>query len=92
MCFIFHPAFTILNFNSESFFIGLRSERGTLVAQVVKNLPAMQETHVQSLGWEHLLEKEMAIHSLFLLGKTHGQRILAGYSQCGHKSQTRLSD
>ena len=35
----------------------------TLVAQMVKNLPAMQETQVQSLGWEDTLEKEMAIHS-----------------------------
>ena len=35
----------------------------TLVAQTVKNLPAMQETQVQSLGWEDLLEKVMVIHS-----------------------------
>ena len=33
-----------------------------LVAQMVKNLPAMPETQVQSLGWENLLEKEMATH------------------------------
>ena len=33
------------------------------VAQLVKNLPAMQETWVLSLGWEDPLEKEMAIHS-----------------------------
>ena len=33
-----------------------------LVAQVVKNLPAMQETQVQSLGQEDALEKEMATH------------------------------
>jgi len=33
------------------------------VAQSVKNLPAMQETLVLSLGWEDLLEKEMATHS-----------------------------
>ena len=32
------------------------------MAQKVKNLPAMQETWVQSLGWDDLLEKEMAIH------------------------------
>jgi len=32
------------------------------VAQMVKNLPAMQETHVRSLGWENPLEKGMAIH------------------------------
>ena len=33
---------------------------------VVKNLSAMQETQVQSLGWENPLEKEMAIHSSIL--------------------------
>ena len=33
------------------------------VAQMVKRLPIMQETRVQSLGWEDPLEKEMAIHS-----------------------------
>ena len=36
------------------------------VAQMVKNLPAMQETQVQSLGQEDPLEKEMAIHSSIL--------------------------
>ena len=34
-----------------------------LIAQTVKNLPAMQETQVQSLGWEDPLEKKMATHS-----------------------------
>ena len=38
----------------------------SLVAQAVKNLPAMWETWVQSLGWEDLLEKEMATVSLGL--------------------------
>ena len=37
-----------------------------LVAQAVKNLPAMWETWVQSLGWEDLLEKEMATLSSVL--------------------------
>ena len=36
------------------------------VAQMVKNLSAMPETQVRSLGWEDLLEKEMAIHSSIL--------------------------
>ena len=36
---------------------------------MVKNLPAMQETQVQSLGWEDPLEKEMAIHSSTLAWK-----------------------
>ena len=35
----------------------------SLKAHMVKNLPAMQETWVQSLGWEDPLEKEMATHS-----------------------------
>ena len=34
----------------------------SLVAQLVKNPPAMQETWVQSLGWEYPLEKRKAIH------------------------------
>ena len=34
-----------------------------LVAQIVKNPPAVQETWVQSLGWENPLEKEMATRS-----------------------------
>ena len=33
------------------------------MAQMVKHLPTMWETQVQSLGWEDLLEKEMATHS-----------------------------
>ena len=33
---------------------------------MVKNLPAMQETQVQSLGWEDSLEKEMTTHSTIL--------------------------
>ena len=37
--------------------------RTSLVAQMVKHLPTMQETWVQSLGWEDPLEKEMAPHS-----------------------------
>ena len=38
----------------------------SLVAQTVKCLPTIQETWVQSLGWEDLLEKEMATHSSIL--------------------------
>ena len=41
----------------------------SLVAQMVKRLPAMQETWVQSLGWEDLLEKAMATHSSILAWK-----------------------
>ena len=41
----------------------------SLVAQWVKNLSAVQETWVQSLGWEDPLEKEMATHSSILAWK-----------------------
>ena len=40
--------------------------RASLLTQVVNNLPAMQETWVQSLGWEDPLEENMAIHSNIL--------------------------
>ena len=44
----------------------LLNTRASLVAQVVKNLPATQETEVQSLGQEDFLEKGMATHSSIL--------------------------
>ena len=40
---------------------------GPLVVQMVKNLPAMQETQVWFLGWEDPLEKRMATHSSILV-------------------------
>ena len=42
---------------------------GKSIAQSVKNLPAMEETQVQFLGWEDPLEKEMATHSSILAWK-----------------------
>ena len=57
----------------------------SLVAQMVKRLPAMRETQVRFLGREDPLEKEMAIHSSTLAGKSHGRRSLIGYSLWGHK-------
>ena len=41
----------------------------SLVAQSVKALPAVQETQVQSIGWEDPLEKEMATHSTIFAWK-----------------------
>ena len=49
----------------------------------------MQETQVQSLGWEDLLEKEMATPE-FLPGKSHGQRSLLAYIPWAHNSQIHL--
>ena len=45
----------------------------------------MQETPVQSLGWEDPLEKEMATHCSILAGKSHGWRSLEGCSPWGRK-------
>ena len=42
----------------------------SLVAQMVKNLRAMQETHIQPRGWEYPLEKGMASHSSILAWRT----------------------
>ena len=39
------------------------------MSQTVKHLPTMQQTRVQSLGWENLLEKEIATHSSILAWK-----------------------
>ena len=57
----------------------------SLVAQTVKNLPAMQETWVRSLGWEDPLEKGMATHSSILawrilLQSMGSQRVKTLYS------------
>ena len=62
---------------------------------MVKNLPAMQETWIQSLGQEDPLEKGMAtplfllfpytLTPVFLSGEFHGQRRLVGYNSWGHK-------
>ena len=48
---------------------GQRILRASLEVQMVKNLSAMQETWVRSLGWEDSLEKEMATHSSTLAWK-----------------------
>ena len=60
-----------------------------LVAQMVKSLPTMWETWVQSLGQEDLLEKEMATHSSILVWKTPwmeepGKLQSVGLQRVGH--------
>ena len=62
------------------------TQRVSLVAQTVKNLPAMGETWVRSLGWEEPLE-EGSGNPLqdSCLENPHGQRSLVGYSSWRHK-------
>ena len=52
---------------------------------MVKNPPAMQEMKFWSLGWEDPVGKEMAPTPVFLLGQSHEQRSLVGYSPWGPK-------
>ena len=53
------------------------------MAQKVKSLPAMLETWVQSLGWEDLLEKEMATHSSILAWKIPWREESGGLQSMG---------
>ena len=57
----------------------------SLLVQLVKNPPIIQDTWVRSLGREDPLEEEMANHSSILSGESHGQRSLVVYNPCGHK-------
>ena len=60
--------------------------RASLVAQLVENLSAMEQTQVRYLGWEDHLEKEMETHSTILAWR------IPQTKQPGHKKQIRLSD
>ena len=71
---IVHSSFSIrccrelrINFLASPINRNSQGVRASLVAQMVKNLPAMQKTGVQSLGWEDPLEKGMATHSSILI-------------------------
>ena len=57
----------------------------SLVAQTVKCLPTMWENQVQSLGWEDLLEKEMATHSSILAWEIPWTEKPARLQSMGHK-------
>ena len=61
----------------------------SLVTQLVKNLPAMQETWVRSLGWEYPLGKGKATHSIiFWPGEFH---IVHGVTESGMTEQLSLT-
>ena len=71
----------------------LQYSRASLVAQMVKNPPAIWETLVQSLGWEDPLEEGMATYSYILAWRIPMDR--GAWRSIVHrvaKSQTRLSD
>ena len=63
------------------------------VAKSLKNIPAIQETQVQFLGWEEPLEKEMATYSSIFAWRLPGTEEPGRlYSPWGHKSLMKLSD
>ena len=64
----------------------------SLVAQAVKNLPAKQETRVQSMGQEQPLEKRMATHSSILAWRIPWTEEPGQLQSTDCKSQTRLID
>ena len=74
---------------SRSVYIFFVATDSSLVAQMVKNLPAMQEMWIQSLGQENPLEKGMATHSSILVWeipwkKEPGQHQSMGSKRAGH--------
>ena len=64
----------------------------SLVAHMVKNLPAMWEIWVQSLGWEDPQRREWLPTPVFLPREFHEQRSLVGYSPWVAKSRRQLSN
>ena len=63
--------------------------RASLVAQMVKNLPAMQETWIRSLGQEDPLEKEMATHYSILAWEIPRTEALGGLQSMGLQKRVR---
>ena len=75
-------------------FVWLLIVRASLVAQVIKNVPAIQETWARSLGWEDLLEEGLATHSSILAWRIPVSRegSLCATVHAFGKRRTRLSD
>ena len=72
----------------------VEEKEGFPIGSVVKNLPAVQEIWVWSVGGEDSLEEGMATHSSILAWRVPWQRSLGGYSPWGHReldSTERLS-
>ena len=70
----------------------IRGFKASLVAQMVKNPPAMWETWVGSLGWKDSLEKGMASHSSILSWRIPWTEEPGRLQSIGSQSRTRLND
>ena len=84
----------MLNFKENANLFGITQYplQASLVAQKIKNLPAMQETWVQSLGWEDPLEKEMATHASILAWRIPWRGAWWATVHGVRKSRTQLSN
>ena len=76
---------SLLNCFENPILIAIQLNQASLVAQTIKNLPALQETWVWFLGWKEPLEREWLPTPVFLTGEFHGQRGLVGCSLWGLK-------
>ena len=85
-CTQFFPKFSASSHDTVLFWILIQvSLCGFPVGQMAKNLPAMQETWVQSLGQEDPWRRAWQPTPVLLPGEFYGQRRLAGYSSWGYK-------
>ena len=75
--------YLLIYWAASGFIWGFPSSLTSLVAQMVKHLPTMQETWVQSLGQEDPLEKAMATHSSTLAWKIPWTEELGGLQSVG---------
>ena len=80
------------NLESQGSLRGAQIRGASLVAQMVKNLLAMWETWVQSLGWGDLLEEGIQPTPVFLSGESSQSEEAGGLQSIASQSQTQLSD
>ena len=73
----------MLETSEEGIVDPLQYSGASLVTQMIKNLPAMQETWIRSLGWGDPLEKGSLPNPVFWPGEFPGERSLAVYSPWG---------
>ena len=83
MYFLTSPYYSLWNY-TQHFIITYKGKQASLVAQLVKNLPAVRETWVRSLGWEDPLEKGKATHSSILAWRIPWTVQSLGSQRVGH--------
>ena len=79
------PGWSSLGSKAEDNLASYCLHQASLVAQTVKNPPAVWETWVRSLGWKDPLRRAWQPTPVFLPGDSYGQRGLVGYRPWGHK-------